>query len=45
LIDRKGGCKGALGMTVLSANYSAQGMHDQLLPHLRDAAQLLRPLL
>ncbi len=45
LIDRKGECKGALGMTVLSSNYSAQGMEAQLLPPLRDAAQLLRPLL
>ena len=45
LIDRKGDCKGALGMTVLSANYGPQAMLQQLLPHLRDAAQLLRPLL
>jgi IclR family transcriptional regulator, pca regulon regulatory protein len=45
LLDRKGLCKGALGMTVLSANYSAHSLHDQLLPHLREAAQTLRPLL
>ncbi len=45
LIDRKGECKGAVGMTVLSTNYNPQGMQEELLPHLRDAAQLLRPLL
>ena len=45
LVDRKGDCKGALGMTVLSSNYSTEDMQTQLLPHLRDTAQLLRPLL
>ncbi len=45
LIDRKGDCKGALGMTVLTANYGPDELRTQLLPHLRDAAQMLRPLL
>jgi IclR family transcriptional regulator, pca regulon regulatory protein len=45
LIDRKGQCKGAIGMTVLSANYGGSEMQLKLLPHLQDAAQLLRPLL
>lgn len=45
LIDRKGECKGAIGMTVLSSNYGAQALETQLLPLLRDATQLLRPLL
>lgn len=45
LLDRKGECKGALGMTVLSATYSDESMRTQLLPHLREAAQMLRPLL
>jgi IclR family pca regulon transcriptional regulator len=45
LLDRKGQCKGALGMTVLSANYGPQETQAQLLPHLREVAQMLRPLL
>jgi IclR family pca regulon transcriptional regulator len=45
LIDRKGECKGAVGMTVLSSNHSPPSMQEQLLPLLRDTAQLLRPLL
>lgn len=45
LIDRKGECKGAVGMTVLSANYPSNALQEQLLPLLRDTAQLLRPLL
>ncbi len=45
LMDRRGVCHGALGMTVLTANYSAQAMAERLLPRLRDAAQALRNLL
>ncbi len=45
LIDRKGECKGALGMTVLTANHGPDELRTPLLPHLRDAAQMLRPLL
>ena len=45
LKDRRGVCKGALGMSVPSATYSNGQMVDKLLPLLREAAQLLRPLL
>lgn len=45
LIDRKGSCVGAVGMTVLASSHNLQTMQEQLLPLLRDAAQLLRPLL
>ena len=45
LKDRKGECKGAIGMTVQSQVYTPQQTVDKLLPLLREAAQLLRPLL
>lgn len=45
LIDRRGQCRGAMSMTVLSAQYNLERMHDELLPHLREAAQSLRTLL
>ena len=45
LKDRKGECRGAIGMTVQSQAYTRQQMVDKLLPLLREAAQLLRPLL
>jgi IclR family pca regulon transcriptional regulator len=45
LLDRKGQCRGAIGMTVLSSQYGMQRMRDELLPHLREAAQALRVLL
>jgi IclR family transcriptional regulator, pca regulon regulatory protein len=45
LVDRKGQCAGAMGMTVLASNYSLQDMQAKLLPHLLDTAQVLRPLL
>jgi IclR family pca regulon transcriptional regulator len=45
LIDRKGQCRGAIGMTVLTSQYGMDRMHDELLPHLREAAQALRTLL
>jgi IclR family pca regulon transcriptional regulator len=45
LIDRHGEVKGALGMTLPSANYTAEAMVERLLPLLREAAQALRTLL
>jgi len=45
LKDRKGECKGAIGMTVQQRAYSPDQMEAQLLPLLRDAAQTLRALL
>jgi IclR family transcriptional regulator, pca regulon regulatory protein len=45
LVDRKGLCKGAVGMTVLAANYGVEDMQLKLLPHLREAAQMLQPLI
>ncbi len=45
LRDRKGQCRGAIGMTVLASQYTVQTMADKLLPLLREAAQSLRPLL
>lgn len=45
LKDRKGVCKGAMGMTVQAHSFSHERVADQLLPLLRDAAQALRPLL
>jgi IclR family transcriptional regulator, pca regulon regulatory protein len=45
LVDRKGRCQGALGMTVLTAHHGPEAMRDRLLPLLREAAQWLRPLL
>jgi IclR family pca regulon transcriptional regulator len=45
LKDRKGECKGAIGMTVQSQVYTSEQMVEKLLPLLREAAQSLRPLL
>jgi IclR family transcriptional regulator, pca regulon regulatory protein len=45
LKDRKGECKGAIGMTVQQRAYSPEQIEQQLLPMLREAAQTLRPLL
>lgn len=45
LLDRKGQCRGALGMTVLSSQYDMNRMQSHLLPHLQEAAQDLRTLL
>ena len=45
LKDRKGACHGAMGMTVQTQSYSDEQMQVHLLPLLREAAQLLRPLL
>jgi IclR family transcriptional regulator, pca regulon regulatory protein len=45
LKDRKGECRGAIGMTVQSQAYTGEQMVDKLLPLLREAAQSLRPLL
>jgi IclR family transcriptional regulator, pca regulon regulatory protein len=45
LRDRKGSCRGAIGMTVLASQYTTETMSEKLLPLLRDAAQELRPLL
>src|SRR2546423_5492417 len=43
--DRKGECKGAIGMTLQSQAYTSEAMVEKLLPLLREAAQSLRPLL
>jgi IclR family pca regulon transcriptional regulator len=45
LRDRKGECKGAVGMTLQAPAYSAEAITERLLPLLNDAAQSLRPLL
>jgi IclR family transcriptional regulator, pca regulon regulatory protein len=45
LKDRKGECKGAIGMTVQSRSYTLEQIEQQLLPLLHDAVQTLRPLL
>jgi IclR family pca regulon transcriptional regulator len=45
LKDRKGECKGALGMTVQSRAYTPEQIEQQLLPLLQEAVQTLRPLL
>lgn len=45
LKDRKGECKGAIGMTVQSRSYTPEQIEAQLLPLLQDAVQTLRPLL
>jgi len=45
LLDRKGECKGAIGMTFQSQAYTEDDMIARLLPLLREAAQALRPLL
>lgn len=45
LRDRKGHCKGAVGMTVQSISYQPDQLRAQLLPLLYEVAQSLRPLL
>jgi len=45
LKDRKGACKGAISVTVPSANHAEKQLVDKLLPLLRDAAQTLQTLL
>jgi IclR family pca regulon transcriptional regulator len=45
LIDRRGECRAAIGMTVQAQAYSTQDLTERLLPLLRHAAQELRPLL
>jgi IclR family pca regulon transcriptional regulator len=45
LMDRKGECKGAVGMTMSATTYSREQMVAQLLPLLREAAQALRALI
>jgi IclR family pca regulon transcriptional regulator len=45
LKDRKGECKGAIGMTVQSRGYTPEQIEQQLLPLLQDTVQTLRPLL
>lgn len=45
LKDRRGECKGAIGMTVQSQAYTPEQIVKQLLPLLQEAAQTLRPLL
>lgn len=45
LVDRKGECQGAVGMTVLSTHYDAPRMQLELLPALLELTQQLRPLL
>ena len=43
--DRKGECKGAIGMTLQSQAHSAEAMVEKLLPLLQEAAQALRTIL
>lgn len=43
--DRRGDCKGAIGMTVQSQSYTPETLVDKLLPLLHDAVQALRPIL
>jgi IclR family pca regulon transcriptional regulator len=45
LRDRKGECKGAIGMTLQAQAYTTAQIQERLLPLLVDAAQSLRPLL
>lgn len=45
LKDRRGDCKGAIGMTLQIQSYSSEEIVEKLLPLLREAAQALRPLL
>ena len=45
LRDRKGECKGAVGMTLPSTAYTQDQLRERLLPLLQEAAQSLRPLL
>lgn len=45
LKNRRGECKGAIGMTLQVQSYTNAGIEEKLLPLLREAAQALRPLL
>jgi IclR family pca regulon transcriptional regulator len=45
LRDRKGQCKGAVGMTLQSIAYTPEQLRAKLLPLLYEVAQSLRPLL
>ena len=45
LRDRKGECKGGVGMTLQASAYTPAQIAERLLPLLVDAAQALRPLL
>lgn len=45
LVDRKGMCVGAVGMTVQVSQYTPESMRQRLLPLLRDVSKELRPLL
>ena len=45
LKDRKGECRGAIGMTLQIQSYGSDEIVAKLLPLLREAAQSLRPLL
>ena len=45
LKDRKGECRGALGMTLQMSLISREQAIERLLPPLREAAQALRPLI
>jgi IclR family pca regulon transcriptional regulator len=46
LMDRKGACRGAVGVTVSVSTYrSSADVREAVLPLLRDVAQSLRPLL
>jgi IclR family pca regulon transcriptional regulator len=45
LRDRKGVCKGAVGMTLQSISYTPDQLRAKLLPLLYEVAQALRPLL
>jgi IclR family pca regulon transcriptional regulator len=43
--DRKGECRGSIGMTLQSQSYSQESMLEKLLPALREVAVELRPIL
>ena len=45
LKDRRGECRGAIGMTLQAQAHTSEEMAEKLLPLLREAAQSLRPLL
>jgi IclR family pca regulon transcriptional regulator len=45
LKDRKGECRGAIGMTLQVQSYTTAQIVEKLLPLLQEAAQSLRPLL
>jgi IclR family transcriptional regulator, pca regulon regulatory protein len=45
LKDRRGACRGAIGMTLQMQAYTSEQMVDKMLPLLREAAQSLRPLM